>query len=130
MLLFDDAGPKRFLQDKLAWEGARIAPWVLSHAGRDVGVGGFQPWPEGAGLELSFHFLPEVWGQGLASEFVQSALDAASFGLQETLFHARVTPGGTASIHILEKAGFSLVNSDEAPDLMRLRLPPLRRAAP
>ncbi len=120
--LFGDRGPRALISDRDAWAAGRIAPWVLAHAGHDVGVGGFRHWQDASALELIFHFLPDVWGQGLASEFVQAALDAASFGLQQTEFVATVAGEAEASAHILEKAGFK---PTDVPDLMRLSLPPL-----
>jgi len=125
--LFGEDGPRRLLADRDAWRAGRVAPWILSHAGHEVGVGGFRHGADAPGFELSFHFLPEVWGQGLASEFVQAALDAATVALGETEIHAWVDDGGAASIHILEKAGFSPA-SDGAP--MRLTLPPPPKATP
>ena len=55
---------------------------------------------------MSFHFLPEMAGQGLASEFLQAALDHASAVYRENRFFAIVAPDNRASIRVLEKAGF------------------------
>lgn len=106
-VLFGPAeGPSRLSRDIQDWTRHQVAPWVLSHAGNPVGVAGFRIGFGNDGLELSFHFLPEVWGQGLASEFVQAALDYAHTTLRETCFFALVELDNVASIRVLEKAGF------------------------
>ena len=101
----------------------RIAPWVLRHAGHDVGVGGFRIGFGEDGLEVVFHFLPEVWGQGLASEFLISALDHARLTLREDRFFGRVDVNSNASRRVMEKAGFKHAGTDEktATDLLRIR---------
>jgi RimJ/RimL family protein N-acetyltransferase len=99
-------GPARLEADLQDWSRHAVAPWVLSHAGHPVGVGGFRIGFGREGLELSFDFLPEVSGQGLASEFVQAALDHAVSVLREDRFFALVPHGDAAPTRILEKAGF------------------------
>ena len=71
------AGRGRLIIDIQDWARHQVAPWVLYHAGHPVGVAGFRIGFGEDGLELSFHFLPEVAGQGLASEFCRRALDHA-----------------------------------------------------
>jgi RimJ/RimL family protein N-acetyltransferase len=103
---------------------------VLSHAGHAVGVGGFRIGFGEDGLELSFHFLPEVAGQGLASEFVQAALDHAVAVLREDCFFAFVTADNAASIRILEKSGFNEERETKGEKLMRLVLKPREAGRP
>lgn len=129
-LLFGmDAGADRLAVDLQNWDRHRVSPWVLFHADHAVGVAGFCIGFGDEGLEMSFHFLPEVAGQGLASEFVQAALDHASLIFKEDRFFASVMPDNLASIRVLEKAGFAAAQSGQ----MRLDLRPraaLDRAGP
>ncbi|MBF9060794.1 GNAT family N-acetyltransferase [Rhodobacterales bacterium HKCCSP123] len=127
-----DRGPSRQIADLQDWARHGVAPWVLSHAGHPVGVAGFRIGFGDDGLELSFHFLPEVAGQGLASEFVQAALDHAVLVLKEDRFFAFVPIDTPAPKRILEKAGFTADRVVTGEWLMRLSLPrPMaRRPAP
>jgi len=121
--LFDEEGAEwRLQRDKMDWARHNVAPWVLHHAGAAVGVGGFRIGFGAEGLELSFHFLPEFWGQGLASEFVQAALDHATLCFREDRFFAVAGVKNTASIRVLEKAGFQKYGCDDVSCLLRLNL--------
>ena len=115
-------GPARLLIDLQDWGRHAVAPWVLFHAAYPVGVGGFRIGFGGEGLELAFDFLPEVTGQGLASEFVQAALDHARFEFQEDSFFALVPTGQAAPMRILQKAGFTEDRMTNGAHLMRLTL--------
>jgi RimJ/RimL family protein N-acetyltransferase len=117
-----DRGPARLSADLQDWTRHEVAPWVLFHADNPVGVGGFRIGFGETGLELSFHFLPDVAGQGLASEFVQAALDHATTTLREDRFFAFVATDNAASIRILEKAGFHRERESKGEYLMRLTL--------
>lgn len=123
-------GPGRLEADSADWARHAVAPWVLFHAGHAVGVAGFRIGFGGDGLELSFHFLPEVAGQGLASEFVQSALDHATAILREDRFFALVAEENAASIRILQKAGFREERTAGGQKLMGLTLRPLPAGRP
>ncbi|ABD55644.1 GCN5-related N-acetyltransferase [Jannaschia sp. CCS1] len=112
-----EAGLDRDMQD---WSRHAIAPWTLTHAGHDVGVGGFRIGFADDGLEVLFHFVPEVWGQGLASEFLNAALEHAQTTLRETRFFGFTQPDEIASRRVMEKAGFVVAESDGPDLLMRL----------
>ncbi|GAB5445624.1 GNAT family N-acetyltransferase [Gymnodinialimonas sp.] len=120
--LFAEAGAGDLSRDQQDWARHAIAPWTLTHAGHDVGVGGFRIGFAENGLEVLFHFIPEVWGQGLASEFLNTALDHARTTLREDHFFGHVAPEDTASLRVMEKAGFEPAPYNEGPRLlMRLR---------
>jgi len=119
--LFGEGGAGRLHSDIEDWALRNVAPWTLSHAGHDIGVGGFRIGFGETGLEMIFHFLPEVWGQGLASEFVQAALDFGASTLREEAYFALVDPDNTPSIRILEKAGFADAGARDGLRLMRIR---------
>lgn len=117
--LFGDKGAGDLSRDTTDWARHAIAPWTLTHAGHDVGVGGFRIGFAEEGLEVIFHFVPEVWGQGLASEFLSAALDHARGNLREDHFFGHVSDD--ASRRVMEKAGFQAVPGDsDARLLMRL----------
>lgn len=99
-------GPERLDAALAHWQRDGIAPWTLSHAGHDVGVGGFSPEPQEPALRLTFHFLPQVWGQGLAREFVGGALAYAGTTLNADKVIAVMSPNNAPSLRVLEKAGF------------------------
>jgi RimJ/RimL family protein N-acetyltransferase len=128
-LLGPRRGPVQLAADLQDWARHAVAPWVLSHAGHPVGVAGFRIGFGEEGLDLSFHFLPDVAGQGLASEFVQAALDHASDTLREDRFFAQVPTGDEAARRVLEKAGFRTERRMPGAQVMRLRLSPRRAYA-
>jgi len=121
--LFGDMGAGLLQADLQDWTLHNLAPWTLAHAGHDVGVGGFRLGFGDNGLELIFHFLPDAWGQGLASEFVRGALDHAQLVLRESEFFANVDKGNLPSLRILEKVGFIEAGRDERLCQMRLSAP-------
>ena len=126
-----DRGPARLSADLQDWSRHQVAPWVLFHAGHPVGVAGFRIGFGENGLELSFHFLPDVAGQGLASEFVKAALDHAESSLREDRFFAFVGEDNAASIRVLEKAGFHRERASRGEYLMRRTFsPPEAEPAP
>ncbi len=104
--LFSGSGEGDLNRDIQDWDRHRIAPWTLAHAGHDVGVGGFRIGFAENGLEVLFHFTPEVWGQGLASEFLTAALDHGRTILREDRFFGRVPEDNQASERVMAKAGF------------------------
>ena len=99
-------GPKDTKADVAHWARHGFGRWCLRHAGERVGVGGLTVKTGFAGLKLSYHLLPEFWGQGLASEFVRASLDFAQTDLDSDEVYGLVAPGNIASIRVLEKAGF------------------------
>lgn len=104
--LFGEQGPERLAADQTEWCHHGVAPWTLSHAGRDIGVGGFRIGFGRKGLELRVHLLPELWGDGLASEFVIHALDYAALVLRENDVFAVIGPEHQAAMRVLQKNGF------------------------
>lgn len=116
--LFEAKGEGDLNRDIQDWDRHRIAPWTLAHAGHDVGVGGFRIGFAEDGLEVLFHFSPEVWGQGLASEFLTAALDHGRKTLREDRFFGRVADDDVASQRVMTKAGF--VDTGELVDGKRL----------
>ncbi|MEM9318537.1 MAG: GNAT family N-acetyltransferase [Pseudomonadota bacterium] len=101
-----EAAARALDRDIAHWERQGFGRWHLSHAGQAVGLGGLTVKDGLAGLNLSYHLLPEMWGQGLASEFVRAAIDFAGDELGSDEVYGLVRPTNIASIRVLEKAGF------------------------
>ena len=100
----------------------RIAPWPLSHAGRAVGVGGFRIGFGHDGREVVCQFLPDAGGEGLASEYLASALDHGRIVLRGDRFFGRVARDNAASLRVMAKAGFVETGAaTDDPVTLRLR---------
>ncbi|WP_341861888.1 GNAT family N-acetyltransferase [Gymnodinialimonas sp. 57CJ19] len=119
--LFGDSAKNDLSRDIQDWKRHSIAPWRLSHAGNEVGVGGFRIGFADNGLEVLFHFIPEVWGQGLASEFLRAALDYGRVDLREDRFFGYVERDDNASVRVMQKAGF-VPAQNEADKRLLMRL--------
>ncbi len=105
---FDEARSATSVGKDIAhWARHGFGRWALIHAGRTVGLGGLTVKYQHQGLNLSYHLMPDLWGQGLASEFVRGALDYARDDLGAEEVYGLVRPSNTASIRVLEKAGFA-----------------------
>ncbi|MBF9035669.1 GNAT family N-acetyltransferase [Rhodobacterales bacterium HKCCE2091] len=93
-------------RDLVHWQRHGHGRWALSHAGEVIGLGGLTVKDGFEGINLSYHLLPEMWGQGLASEFVRAAIDYARDDLSAGSVYGLVRPSNIASIRVMEKAGF------------------------
>src|SRR5215469_8824915 len=72
-----------------------------------AGCCGLRPYKTGKQIfELGFHFLPQFWGKGLATEAAQTAVDHAFGPLQLKGLFAGHHPENGASKRVLEKLGF------------------------
>ena len=85
-------------------------PWIVleKSSGRMIGFGGlyddlFDP---GWGMEIGYHFMPEVWGRGFASELTRYSLDFAYRAHEAERVRAFAHPDNPASRKVLTKAGF------------------------
>lgn len=85
-------------------------PWtVLERTSRQtIGFGGLyeDPFEPGWGPELAYHFAPEHWGRGYASELAAYCLAFAHGPLGIASLGAFTHPDNAASRRVLEKAGF------------------------
>ncbi len=59
--------------------------------------------------EISYQFLPEFWGKGLATETLLTAINNAEHALNLPSIIAETQKNNTASIKLLEKLGMSQV---------------------
>jgi len=79
---------------------------VLRATGEVVGMTGLKVLEDWQGeVDLGYRFLPEVWGQGLATEASRAALQYGFevIGLKRVI--GLVMPENVASIRVLEKVG-------------------------
>jgi ribosomal-protein-alanine N-acetyltransferase len=83
--------------------------WAITVKGTDALVGYIGYWRIIAAhhrAEIGYALLPDLWGQGLIGEALEAALDHGFRVMGLHSVEANVTPGNTASIHVLERSGF------------------------
>ena len=73
-----------------------------------IGWGGFAR-PEDGEEEIIYGFARRVWGRGFGREVLAALVDHSVRVLRQSELWATVDPANTASIHLLETAGFVLV---------------------
>jgi [ribosomal protein S5]-alanine N-acetyltransferase len=111
---------RKFPKDQLQRVADRLAVWaaVLKSNGQYAGRCGLYPHLDHeAGVvvgeaTISFYIGREHWGQGLASE---AGAAFVKFGWEELRLRrivATVQVGNGASVHILEKLGFELIDTE------------------
>lgn len=84
-----------------------------------VGLCGFITLEDPEGIELIYHFLPAVWGQGYATEAVRAALAWAEQTLGHRYVEAAFDDRNSASRHVLDKAGFQYTEDRWFEDVQR-----------
>ncbi len=73
---------------------------------KTIGFGGLVHPGNQDDAEVKYAFLPEVWGHGIATEFVQGLAKWAMSAHQLNHMIATVAPGNLASQRVLAKSGF------------------------
>ena len=68
-----------FADDLVRWHLHGHGRWAIEATGHVIGFGGVLPKSGFTGLNVSYHLLPDSWGRGYASEFLNAAL-AMAFG--------------------------------------------------
>ncbi len=97
---------RRALENAIAAQDKHgICLWaaVEKCSGRVVGCCGFHPFENG--LELAYHFIPQVWGKGYATEAAQACLSYGFGKLGAAKIVAFTHPENIASFRVLEKIG-------------------------
>jgi RimJ/RimL family protein N-acetyltransferase len=109
----------------VAQDALGICLWPVTEkaTAQVVGACGFHRHGDGPQLELElgYHFVPEAWGRGFASEAVRACLRHAFEVLGATRVVAMVHPENGASSRVLEKTGFARIGEDQGEDLYELR---------
>lgn len=90
-------------------------PYAITLDGQFIGIAGFSYQP-GEPPELGYWLGEPYWGNGYMSEAVKGLLDAACATRQYSQIKSRALATNTASLHVLENAGFRRVRegADEA----------------
>jgi RimJ/RimL family protein N-acetyltransferase len=90
------------------WARHGYGIWTLEQDGAAIGLGGLTHRDGFAGLNLSYHVLPDHWGRGYASEFAAAAGDIALQDMGTARVIGVVRHVNLASRRVLEKAGLTL----------------------
>lgn len=102
-----------------------VAPWtvITKQDGRIVGWGGLynDPFDPGWGVEIGYHFRHDVWGRGYATELVSFCNDLADGALALPEVRAFARRENAASLRVLEKSGFEVMEFVPAMDRLLLR---------
>jgi len=98
---------QRLVRDIAHWDEYGFGRWAAEAEGKLVGFGGVTVSKEFDGLNLSYHFHPDSWGNGYATELVQEALDLAFRSLKADRVIGLVRPANPASRRVLERTGFT-----------------------
>lgn len=117
-----DKGVRTLEQASAYLEGGPLASyaahghglWLVAHGQTDTAMGmcGLIKRDTLPEVDLGYAFLPEFWGLGYALEAAEACVaTAAGLGLKGLL--AIVSPGNSASIRLLEKAGFQPTGRQE-----------------
>ena len=109
------------VEEKLHAEIAReraegVQYWALfeRQGGGFVGCCGLRPWvytPDEQNFEVGFHIVKRCWGRGFALEAAEGALDLGWRELRLAKIYAGHHPDNHASRHILEKLGFTFLET-------------------
>lgn len=84
--------------------------WGCYLRGREklIGFCGLKYLPDVGEVDLGYRFLPEYWGQGLATEACRASVKFGFHTIQLQQIIAHVMPENTASIRVLEKVNMQL----------------------
>ena len=85
-------------------------PWfgyISTANGRPVGGGGFKSPPQANRVEIAYHTLPEMEGQGFASSTARELISMARRAVPETTISAQTLPTLNSSNALLKKLGFT-----------------------
>lgn len=103
------------------WELHGFGLWLLRHRSGDelVGSGGLQhTLVTGKDeVEVAWAIVPELWGQGLATELARTSVDAAFGALDLRQVIAYTRTDNMASRRVMEKAGFEFEGTIETEGL-------------
>ena len=97
----------RLARDIAHWQAHGFGRWAVLADGKLAGFGGLTVSQEFGGLNLSYHFDPQSWGHGYATELVAAALTMAFEELGAERVVGLVRTANPASRRVLEKCGFA-----------------------
>ena len=105
----------REIANQLAY---KLQYWPVFHLedAEFAGCCGLRSYKEGKQIfELGFHFLPQFWGKGLATEAAQAVISYAFGPLALKGLFAGHHPDNAASAHVLKKLGFRYTHDEIYP---------------
>lgn len=110
-----------------AWDEVGLSYWSVREepGGPIIGCGGCRPVPDGDRWNLYYRFVPEVQGEGYATELARAAIDAANRLDPDRPVVAYMIERNVASRRVAEKAGLIRVwvgADDGNPDPTAIRL--------
>lgn len=94
-------------------------PWIgyLVHRGKKpVGTCGFKSPPVDDRVEIAYFTFPEFQGRGLATAMAKKLIAIARSHQPDLTIAAQTLPAPNASTHILERLGFSRVETLDHPE--------------
>ena len=95
---------------KARFEGGTLGLWAVraSDGSEIIGFAGFRPFFDPPELQLIYGLLPDLWGQGLATECAGAACDYAFNVMGFEAVRAATDLPNTASVAVLHRLGMSL----------------------
>lgn len=102
-----DAIARAHAADLAHWEAHGFGRYVVDLSDEPIGLCALSRRDGMAGLNLSYHLLPEHWGGGLATDLVSALVELARTHLADDgPIYALVRPANPASARVLVKSGF------------------------
>ncbi len=93
---------------------------VLKSTGQIIGFNGLKYLADLDLVDVGYRFLPQYWGQGIATEASRASIQFGFKTLNLDAIYGFVLPGNAASIRVLEKSGLTFdteLEYDEVPAL-------------
>ena len=98
----------------LHWNISNYGIWMVREINKPeiIGIGGLSNklYQNEQQTNLGYRLSPKYWGQGYATELAKTAITFGFEQLRKKNIYALVRPSNTASIHVLEKCNFKLVD--------------------
>ena len=94
---------------------------VLKATNQVIGFCGLKYLTDLDAVDVGYRFLPEYWGQGLATEACQASLDFGFSTLDLNEIIGLVVPENQGSIRVLEKSGMRLQHEFDYDGIKALR---------
>ena len=101
---------KRLNDDIAHWDELGFGRWAAEAEGRLVGFGGVTISNQFSALNMSYHFHPDAWRRGYATELVHESLLFAFTELESDTVIGLVRAANPASRRVLEKCGFAFAH--------------------
>ncbi|OAN77106.1 hypothetical protein A8B78_14705 [Jannaschia sp. EhC01] len=99
---------KAHANDLAHWARHGFGRYIVHLKGNPMGLCGLTVRDGMAGLNLSYHLSPDDWGQGFATNLVQTLVDLAQTHLADHgPVYGLVRPANPASARVLLKSGFT-----------------------